>query len=202
MKPKTLICIVGVWVALTIINYYFVPYFMVALEWLAMSIVLLLGAVFQLFKAIGEIKVLSIQRVASVVTMTVLFLLTFYRQPVNRLLETADWHIFYSKRCSIVELVKQNKLFPNSKLENGICELPYEFPVISNGGNDILIIYNDSTNKVSVTFWVFRNFFSAPSTHFVYTDNPDEIIEIEKLIRKNPEQNWKIRENWYRTFHE
>jgi hypothetical protein len=202
LKPKTLICIVGVWVALTIINYYFVPYFLVALEWLAMSLVLFMGAVFQLFKAIRERRALSEARVASVVTMTVLFLLTLYRHPVNRLLETADWHIFYSKRCSIVELVKQNKLFPNSNLENGICELPYEFPVLSNGGNDILIFYSNSTKNVSVTFWVFRNFFSAPSTHFVYTDDPDEIIEIEKLIRNNPEQNWKIKENWYRTFHD
>ena len=202
MKTKTLIWIVVTWVMLTLINYYFVPYFIVALEWLALSIGLFIWTLIQIGKTIKERKTVSSQRVFSAMTICVLFLLTFYRQPVNGLIEKADWYILYSKRCSVVDLVKQDKLTPNVSWNNWVCELPYEFPVISNGGNDIGISKNDSTGKVTVTFWVYRNFFSAPSTHFVYTDDPDEIEEINNLIKNRPGNNWKITDNWYRTFHE
>lgn len=187
---------------LTLINYYIVPYFIVALEWLVLSLGLLIWTFVQVGKAIKERKNLSRQRVFSALTICSLFLLTFYRQPVNSLIEKADWYIFYSKRCSVVDLVKQDKLTPNVSWNNWVCELPYEFPVISNGGNDIGISKNDSTGKVSVTFWVFRNFFSAPSTHFVYTDDPEELKYLDDLVKSNPTDNWRINENWYRTFHE
>jgi len=202
VKTRTLIWIVVIWGTLTLVNYYFVPYFIVALEWLAMSLGLLIWTILQIVKTIKERKNLSKQRIISALTISILFLLTFYRQPVNGLIEKADWYVFYSKRSSVVDVVKEGKLTPNVSWNNWVCELPYEFPVISNGGNDIGISRNDSTGKVTVTFWVFRNFFSAPSTHFVYTDDQDEINEIENLIKNNPEDNWKIAENWYRTFHE
>lgn len=202
MKTRTLIWIVVIWGTLTLVNYYFVPYFIVALEWFAMSLGLLIWTILQIVKTIKERKNLSKQRIISALTISILFVLTFYRQPVNRLIEKADWYVFYSKRSSVVDLVKEGKLTPNVSWNNWVCELPYEFPVISNGGNDIGISRNNSTGKATVTFWVFRNFFSSPSTHFVYTDDPDEINEIENLIKNNPEDNWKIDDNWYRTFHE
>jgi hypothetical protein len=52
-----------------------------------------------------------------------------------------------------------------------------------------------------VTFWIFRKFFKAPSTYFVYTDDPIEISKIEDIIKNNPEDNWKITNNWYRRCH-
>lgn len=202
MSTRTLIRIVVIWVMLTLINYYFVPYFIVALEWLALSIGLFIWTLFQIGKIIRERKNLSKQRLFSALTIFTLFLLTFVRQPINRLIEKVDWNVFYSKRCGVVDLVKKGELTPNISWNNWVCELPYEFPVISNGGNDIGISKNDSTGKVTVTFWAFRNFFSAPSTHFVYTDDPEKRESLNNLIKNNPEDNWKISENWYRTFHE
>lgn len=202
MRTKTLIWIVVFWGMVTLLNYYFVPYFIVTLEWLGMSLGLGIWTLIQIGKIIRERKNLSKQRVFSGLTVCALFLLTFYWQPVNRLIEKADWHVFYSKRCSVVTLVKGGKLTPNVSWNNQICELPYEFPVISNGGNDILVSKNDSTGKITVTFWVYRNFFSAPSTHFVYTDDPEKKVELNTLVENNPEDNWRINKNWYRTFHE
>jgi len=202
VKTKTLIWIAAIWVMLTLVNYYFVPYFIVALEWLAMSLGLFIWSLVQIGKIIRERKALSKQRLFSALTICILFILTFYRQPVNGLIEKADWYVFYSKRNSVVDLVKEGKLTPNVSWNNWVCELPYEFPVISNGGNDIGISKNDSTGKVTVTFWVFRNFFSSPSTHFVYSDDPNEIEEINNLIKNNPQDNWKITDNWYRTYYE
>lgn len=202
MRTKTLLWIVVVWVLWTLINYYFLPYFIVALGWLGLSLGLFTWTLILIGKTIKERKSLSKQRVFSTTIICVLFLLTSNGQLVNGIIEKADWYVFYSKRSSVVELVKENKLTPNVSWNNWVCELPYEFPIISNGGNDIGIRKNDSTGKVTVTFWVFRNFFSAPSTHFVYTDDPEEIEEINYLIKQRPGDNWKIKDNWYRTLHE
>ena len=202
MNKKTLIWIVSLWVVLTLVNYYFVPYFIVALEWIVISLILLIWTIGQIVKLIKERKNLTRQRIASVLVISTLFLLTFFRQPVNQIIEKADWYMFYNKRTEVVEQVKNGELKPNVSWNGWVCELPYEFPVISNGGNDIGISKNDSTDEVTVTFWVFRNFFSAPSTHFVYTNRPEDIKYYNELIQRNPDDNWKIKENWYRTFHE
>jgi hypothetical protein len=202
VNKKTLIWIVSVWVVLTLVNYYFVPYFIVVLEWIVLSLILLIWTTRQIIKLIKERKNLSRQRISSVLVILTLFLLTFFRQPVNQIIEKSDWYIFYNKRTEVVEQVKNGELKPNVSWNRWVCELPYEFPVISNGGNDIGISKNDSTNEVTVTFWVFRNFFSAPSTHFVYTNRTEDINYYDELIERNPDENWKIKENWYRTFEE
>jgi hypothetical protein len=109
--------------------------------------------------------------------------------------------MFYSKRIGVINLIKEGKLTPNEGWNNWTYELPYEFPIISNSGNEIKITRNDSTKNVTVTFWIFRKFFKAPSTYFVYTDDPIEISKIEDIIKNNPEDNWKITNNWYRRCH-
>ena len=202
LSKRTLIWIIIIWVLLTLINYYFVPYFIVAFEWLGMSLGLFIWTIIQVVKTVKERKSLTKQRLFALLTISVLFALTFYRQPVSRLIENIDWYVFYSKRLEVVDYVKQGKLAPNVSWNNWVCELPYELPVISNGGNDIGISKNDNTGKVTVTFWVFRNFFSAPSTHFVYTDDPEEMETLNSMVKNNPEDNWKININWFRTFHE
>ena len=202
MNKKTLIWIVSIWGVLTLLNYYFVPYFIVTLEWLILSLVLLLWSVRQIVKLIKERKNLSRQRITSVLFISSLFLLTFFRQPVNQIIEKVDWYIFYNKRTEVVEQVKNGELKPNVSWNGWVCELPFEFPVISNGGNDIGIFRNQENNRTTVTFWVFRNFFDSPSTHFVFTDDPEEIKRIEEKIETRPNDNWRIKENWYRTYGE
>lgn len=202
MNRKSLIWIVSIWVVLSLLNYYFVPYFLVALEWLILSLVLLIWSIGQIVKLIKERKNLSRQRIASVLVITSLFLLTFFRQPVNQIIEKADWYIFFNKRTEVVEQVKNGELKPNVSWNGWVCELPYEFPVISNGGNDIGIFRNQKNNRTTVVFWVFRNFFDSPSTHFVFTDDPEEIKRIEEKIEARPNDNWRIKENWYRTYGE
>ncbi len=186
---------------LTLVNYYYIPFFFIVLNWLGMSLVLLIWTIVQTQKAIKERNNLSKQRIISTLTIFVLFIFTFYRKPVDGLIEQADWRMFYSKRIGVVNLIKEGKLTPNEGWNNLTYELPYEFPIISNSGNEIEITRNDSTKNVTVTFWIFRNFFNAPSTYFVYTDDPIEISKIEDIIKNNPEDNWKITNNWYRRCH-
>ena len=202
MNRKTLIWIVSIWVVLTIVNYYFVPYFIIAFEWVILFLVLLIWSIGQIVKLIKERKNLSRQRIASVLVISSLFLLTFFRQPVNQIIEKADWYIFFSKRTEVVEQVMSGELKPNVSWNGWVCELPFELPVISNGGNDIGIFRNQENNRTTVTFWVFRNFFDSPSTHFIFTDDPEEIKRIEEKIETRPYDNWRIKDNWYRTYGE
>lgn len=197
---KSLIWIVIIWVALTLINYYYMPFFLLAFVWLALSLALLSLVVFQLIMLIKERKHIKRLRIIKLVTFATLFLLTFFRTTTHLAVEKMDWFLLESKRAEIVARVKENKLNPNVSWNGWVCELPFEFPVVSNGGNDIGIFRNKDNKGITVTFWVFRNFFDAPSTHFIFTDDPQEMKQIEEKIKDRPEDNWKIKENWYRTY--
>ncbi|MBL0745665.1 hypothetical protein [Chryseolinea lacunae] len=133
-----------------------------------------------------------------VLVFSILFFLTFKHAPVNRLIERADWFILYDRRMAVVDKVKRKELRPHRGSKNGICELPYEFPVVSNGGNDISVWESDE-ERMTISFWIFRNYFEAPSTRLMYTTDEKRIEEFEKRISRDADNNWKIEENWYRT---
>ena len=202
MSKRTLIYSVIAWCFFKLIEYYFIPYFIVTLLWLGLSLALLIVTIIQTVKVVRERKSLTKLRVAKALTFLTLFYFTYNHWLVSGLIEKVDWRIFYNKRVEIVEQVKSKRLNPNVSWNRIVCELPFEFPVISNGGNDIMIFRNKDNDAITVSFWVYRNFFSAPSTSFVYTNDIDEIKEIESKIAQDPKNNWKISDNWYRTFGE
>jgi len=202
MSKKKLILIVIVWIILTLLNYYYVPYFILVFEWILLIGFLLVSTIIQIVKLIQERKQLTRQRIYSLVIIVGLFVMTLYRDIPNRIIEKVDWLAFLNKRIEIVEQVKNNELNPNVELNGWVCELPFEFPVVSNGGNDIGIFKNKTDSSLTVKFWVFRNFFENPSTYFIYTDDEQKLERLEKKINQLPKQNWKIRENWYRIYGE
>ena len=202
MNKNTLIFIVIGWFLLKLIEYYFIPYFIVALLWIALSLTLLIITLIQLIKLIKERKFITKLRIQKAIVFSILFYLTFNRLPINKIIEKIDWTIFYNKRMDIVQQVERKELNPNVSWNNWVCELPFEFPVVSNGGNEIGIYRNEENKTLTITFWVYRNFFSAPSTCFVYTNDNEEKKELDILISNDPDNNWKIDKNWYRTFRE
>jgi hypothetical protein len=202
IKEKHIKWIIIGWIILTISNFYFIPYFIVAFGWFGLLAGFFAITIYQIIKAIKERKRITKLRLYKLTLFLALFFLTFYGRYVDRLLEKVDWRFFYNKRTEIVEQVKSNDLNPNVDWNGWVCELPFEFPVISHGGNDIGIIRNEEKNTTTVTFWIFRNFFSAPSTRLIYTNDSTKIESINKLIKRHPKDNWKIEENWYRTYGE
>lgn len=208
MSKRSLLYIVIGWGVLIIIKYY-LPFFMVTLLWIGLSFLLLSVLVIEFIKLIVEIiatirtkKPLAKLRILKVLVFSTLLYLTFKPWILHGVIEKFDWKMFYAKRIEIVEKGKLGKLYPNGKNENGICKLPFKFPILSNGGNEISIYRNMEKQTVTVTFWVYRNFFSAPSTSFVYTNDPDGIKVLENEVKEDPENNWKIQDNWYRNFGE
>ena len=188
------------WCILTIINFYFVPYFLLALEWLLILFLFFIVAIIKTVKISKSDENLTKSKKIQYGLITVLFILTIYPHPVNKVLEKIDWYIFYSKRIEIVQMINNRQLNPNVNWSKDLCELPFEFPVISNGGNDIVINRIDSTDRITVTFWVFRNFFNSPSTKFVYSNDSYEIVRIQNKVKHDPSNNWEIEQNWYRTY--
>ena len=136
--------------------------------------------------------------VVKVSIVIILFALTFYKfNKIPRLaIENFDWWISYDERNQIVEKVKKGRLEPNTKMNNGICRLPFDFPIVSDGGNDIWI--NKDENGLTVKFWISRGFFEAPQTYFIYTNDNESRRYYNELIKKKPGKNWKLEENWYR----
>ncbi|PJJ09995.1 hypothetical protein CLU83_3381 [Flavobacterium sp. 1] len=200
-KRKLMYSILG-WFIITIIEYYFIPYYIVVLLWIGFSLTLLIITIIQLLKLVKEHNSITKLRIQNLIVFSILFYLTFNRFHINSLIEKVDWRIFYNNRMEIVQQVKQKELNPNVSWNETVCELPFELPVISNGGNDIAIHRNEKSKTLTVDFWVYRNFFSAPSTFFVYTDDKEEEKELKKLIANDPNNNWKIDDNWYRIFRE
>lgn len=202
MSKKKLIWIIIAWIILTLLNYYYVPYFILAFEWILLIGFFFVLTIIQIVKLFKERKQLTRQRVYSLVIILGLFLMTLYRDIPNRIIEKVDWLTFLNKRIEIVEQVKNNELKPNVYWNGWVCELPFEFPIVSNGGNDIGIFKNQTDSSLTIKFWVFRNFFDNPSTYFIYTDDNQNLERLEKKINQLPKQNWKIRENWYRIYGE
>ena len=141
------------------------------------------------------------QRMLKLTIVIILFGLTFYglNYIPQLIIEKTDWFVLYNARKNIIDEVKKNKLKPNVYYNGFMCELPYEFPIVSNGGNDIAIHYNDE-KQCTIEFYVFRNFFEAPSTKIVYSENPENINYYEEKIKHDPDNNWKIEKNWYRIY--
>lgn len=194
MKNKKIIIISVIWIIYIFLTYYIIPYFIMPLTWLIFSITLLVILIIQSVKLIKERKKITKRRVLSLSLLIVLFYFTFQPYYINRGIEKLDWYILYSKRVDIVQKAMNNELSPIS--DRGLYKLPYFLPVVSNGGNKIHIERNNQA--ITVEFWVQRYFALEESTSLIYTNDYSKIFYYENLIKKFPEDNWKIRENWYR----
>jgi len=116
------------------------------------------------------------------------------------LIEKLDWSLRKKEREEIIELIKEGKIQPNGEYNNGIAKLTnWNFPPISNGGNEILI-YQSSEGFLTVKFFINRGFLDHYSA-FEYSEDKDEIKEIEERIAYSSglHNNKKIDKNWYRV---
>jgi len=194
-----LVLVAVLWFIYRIVEYYLVPYFIAPFLWLWLSVGFLIIVIYQLIKLIRERKNIKTIQIIKTIFYGLLFYFTLNRWLVENVIEKADWHIFYKKRMEIVEKVRKKELNPNTNLNNGVCELPFKYPIISHSGNDIIIGRNDSMKTITVEFFTFRNFFEAPSTFFIYTNDEENIKYYDARTKGyHSKHNWKIEENWYR----
>ena len=204
MRHKKLILLISIWIIIVLLDYYLLPYFIQPIIWIFTVIVLLVFIIKQIIKTSKEYPEDLKIRIVILLTLGILFTLTFYNfnKIPRKIIEKVDWMVLYNKRNKIVDDVKSGKLKPNTGLNNGICKLPFNFPIVSNGGNDIWLFQNNNNNNnnnKTIKFWISRGFFDSPQSYFIYTNDPETINSINRLITKYPENNYKIKENWYRV---
>ncbi|RZK39762.1 MAG: hypothetical protein EOO90_17450 [Pedobacter sp.] len=199
MKKKLIVLIIT-WLVFVASDYFILPYFVQPLIWILFCLVLVVLLIIQIVKTIKERKNLKLIRVSTLSTIFILFFMTFYNfnEIPHLIMEKIDWHVSYQKRNQIVKEVINGKLKSNTKMHNGICKLSFEFPIVSNGGNDILIDKNKDDQTRAVHFWISRGFFDSPQIYFVYTHDAETKRHLQNMIESRPEYNWKIEENWYR----
>ena len=197
---KKILILVAVWLIFVFTDYFYLPYFVQPFSWLLVCITLLVLLVRQIVKVIKERKNLKTNRLLNLSITLFLFFLTFYNfnKIPNSIIEKIDWNISYNKRLEIVKEVLTNRLKPNTEMNNGICRLPFDFPIISNGGNDIWIYGNKTESTKTIKFWISRGFFESPQTYFIFTNDNEVKKQYEEQIKTKPEYNWKLEENWYR----
>lgn len=193
---RKLIILILIWLSYVVTDYYLLPYFVQPFTWLLVSLLLLVLTIRQLVKIIKQRNDLKLYRVINLSIIIILFGLTFYgfNKIPNSAIEKVDWLIFYKKRNQIVSQVEAGKLKSNTELNNGICRLPFSFPIISNGGNDIWI----NTKTKIIKFWISRGFFESPQKYFIYTNDIETKKYYLELIKEDPKYNWQLEENWFR----
>ncbi len=181
-------------------DYFLLPYFVQPFSWLLVCLTLLILLIRQIIKAFKERKNLRTNRIVNLSTVVILFFLTFYNfnKIPNSIIEKVDWTISYNKRSAIVKEVLKGRLKPDTDMNNGICELPFNYPIISNGGNDIWIYDSKNDNTKTIKFWISREFFDSPQTYFIFTNDNEAKKYYQELVKTKPEYNWQLEENWYR----
>jgi hypothetical protein len=197
---RKIIFLIALWLVYVFVDYFYLPYFVQPFSWLLVCITLFVLLIREIIKVIKQRNNLKTYKLLNLsITLGLLFL-TFYNfnKIPTSVIEKIDWSISYNKRNKIVEEVLNGKLKPNTEMSNGICNLQFDFPIISNGGNDIWISESKTENKKTIKFWISRGFFESPQTYFIFT-NDNEMKKIyEEQIKMKPEYNWKLEENWYR----
>lgn len=197
---KKIIILILIWLIYIFSDYYLLPYFVQPISWILAFLTLLILTIRQIVKVIKQRKNLTLNRILNLSITLTLLLLTFYNfnKIPQSIIEKFDWQVSYNKRNQIVKDVYSGKLKSNTKMNNGICRLPFDFPIVSNGGNDIWIYENKTDNTKTIKFWISRGFFESPQTYFIYTNDIVTIKNYQELIKNKPEYNWQLGENWYR----
>lgn len=197
---RKILFLIAFWFIYAFVDYFYLPYFVQPFAWLLVCITLFVLLIRQIIEVIKERNNLKNYRLLNLsITFGILFL-TFYNfnNIPRSVFEKIDWSISYNKRNKIVEAVLNGELKPNTKMSNGISSLPFDFPFISNGGNDIWIYGSKTENTKTIKFWISRGFFESPQTYFIFTNDNEMKKMYEEQIKTKPEYNWKLEANWYR----
>lgn len=194
---NTLIGILIIWVLVTFGQYYFSYGFIAAAIWVVISaslLAMIIRRIIELYNGSGGTPLLlSVQLVIFVILLSI----TLQESLIDKVIQKVDWSLFKSKRMEVVTQIKKGELLPDSDNYNGKLKLPFTFPMLSTGGNEVWIRRDDATDALSIYFPVTRNFYGIPIVMRVYTEDPKIAMEYQKRIIEDPEKNKKLANGWY-----
>src|SRR5690554_7722276 len=141
-----------IWLSIQILIFYLIPYFVIPLLWFLIILflfILIIRNIFLVFKNSRNLQ--FSEKIIKIGFVFILFISTFFRfnYVAQRIIEKVDWLVLYNQRITVIKKVKNNELKSTVSWNGFICELPFEFPIVSNGGNDIGIFYNEEIGRAS-----------------------------------------------------
>ncbi len=202
MKKYAHFIVALIWCIYAVYDYYYGIYFFSIFIWLFLIIMMAVIFTVHLIKLILNRKNTTKVRTIKFTTYLTLFILQIFYLDVHEYFERIDTFLFLYQKKEIVEKVRQGVITPTERDNGNWTKLPSGYPQVSNPENEIIISKNEINNTLTVKFAIFSNFMEAPSIILFYTNDPEMIKILEEEINKNPEQNWKVEENWYRYFGE
>ncbi|MES2388719.1 MAG: hypothetical protein V4543_12025 [Bacteroidota bacterium] len=198
MGKRSLMIIFILWLLWLYTDYLNLFFELGLLVWLGTTltpVILLVILLYRLYKKPGTVSRIHVYRL---LFFTGLLLLTWNSYALEKYLEKPDTMLLTGIRKRIVEQVKRKEL--KADYYRGLCKLPFNFPVVSDSGNDILIETNAPGDTVTVYFWRNRPLLDNRPTYIVYTNNNLRIAEFEGNIKADPDNCWQIESNWYRVY--
>ena len=187
MKNKQILYTLPFWLLWKLLSYYFIPSIIAFVIWSVIGLTFLILSIIQIDLLITQ-KSAQFQKVSIFIVLTCL---SIFHYPLDTAIEKVDWLILYNKRCEAVEFLKK------SANGNRQFYLPYSFPILSRENNRIDVY---KSNKIlSIKFWIREENDEVSSPIFEYTNDPNRIQIINKSIQKEPDRNWELEANWFRT---
>lgn len=113
--------------------------------------------------------------------------------PFTAITIESDFHAKLNARTEVIEKIRSGELVNNVDYNKTLIYLPFGFPNVSRGGNDIL--YTDDNGKLMVFFFTYRGIIDNYSGIIYKEDNrpptADDFNCGEMLDSK------KFRDNWF-----
>lgn len=195
MKYFSIIALTIFWIMLHIFSHYVLIWFFKPFVWLGINLILLIYIIIRLTKIFYEKSYFRREWIKLGVSIVLLVSNIFFIP--YKVIEKVDWIVLESERERVVEDVLSEKLRPNVSHNQELCELGKDYKTVSNGGNEIIILKKEE-GSYTIKFWIDRGFFENPQPFFIFTNNSDMQEKLEQRIIQSPDDNWKIKENWYR----
>lgn len=126
----------------------------------------------------------------------ILLLLTIFSSFTNRVIERIDWRLFYNERMVIIRQIKKGLITATGDF--GECRLPDRFSRVS--ANNIIRIHGTQNDSLTIIFYMHTQGFAdyVVSSQFIYTNDAGERKYMNTKIKRNPKENWKLNDEWYR----
>jgi hypothetical protein len=174
----------------TISVFFYMPLCIVL--WLFFVVVLIMSILsIRSYKKIGRVSLFPLMVMFAALAIV-------YFVPFTDLWIKADFALYKNDRERIVKYVYENKLVPNVENNVSLISLGDRYPIVSRGGNEIVVEEHDGLKYVF--FFTFRGVLDNYSG-FVYVPNCGNPQNYFDLTERDTTQIQLLDGNWYYASH-
>jgi len=176
--------IIFAYIALLLFNYYNSTIWFLAEIILALFLIFILNCLTLIRMICKQLALKKGLLKIAICSLMPLILFSIYY--TSFLWEIIDWKLGYNQRMKIVELAKEGKL---EKVEFSRYKIPYSQPILSNGGNEVIVVRHNK-RTITVCFYITQD---APFSYWVYTNDNKIKMNMSAEVYRD------LGDNWYRV---